>query len=184
MKRLLPILLIVGCTTQASKHDTVSEAKKPEAKKPEVTQLKKPTPPAKKQEVKPEAKPEAKPEVKDLEKEVVIPPIEDVLLKRQTLFAVACEQHPVVKGLANQYQRIVISFTDNTPEIAAATKPKDLATITITYTLKAPTFTASSPSDAVKKPIAKVICTVNEGVDKAKPSYKVESLSLNGVTLK
>ena len=177
MKYLLPLLaLCVGCTTTNGEKPVKREEVKPTTPE-KIEPAKKPTPPVIK-------KPGPKVQVKEEAEKEAVNAIDDKLLKRQLLFAVACEQHKVVKGLANQYQRNVISFTDNTPEIAAATKPKDLATITITYTLKAPTLTASSPSDAVKKPIAKVICTVNEGVDKAKPSYKVESLSLNGITLK
>ena len=164
MKRFLPILLIVGCTTQAPKHDAVSEAKKPEAKKPEVTQLKKPTPPAKKQEV----KPEVKPEVKDLEKEVVIPPIEEVLLKRQTLFAVACEQHPVVKGLAKQYQRAIVKFTDSKPT------RRDSALVVVNYLLKT----------GDDKPVAQVICNVNETARDGKPNYIIDAVLLNGIKIK
>lgn len=178
-KIIIPALILVGCaaTEQPVKKDAqTNQQSQTIGRDASVKRENKPSrqlPVAKKAEKVEKESPdkENKETTADKDKEEIKSELDDKQLKRQTLFAVACEQHKLVQGLAQKYEKHVEKFFDG------ANNKQDvigLSSIIINYKLK---------SDD-KKPVARVQCTLRETVNNGKPSIRIVTLAVNGINVK
>lgn len=177
-KIIIPALILVGCAATeqpVKKEPQTNQQSQTIGRDASIKRENKPSKqlPTKKTEKAEKIEKEAsdKEVTAEKDKEEIKSELDDKQLKRQTLFAVACEQHKLVQGLAQKYEKHIEKFFDG------ATEKQDvigLSSIIINYKLK---------SDD-KKPVARVQCTLRETVNNGKPSIRIVTLAVNGINVK
>lgn len=92
------------------------------------------------------------------------------LMRRQSLFATVCEQHPTIIKLSEKYIRSIDRFYDGKVEKQNAIV-LGFSFVVFSYKIK----TADTRS------VATIHCVVEESVVQSKPNFKIVSLQINNI---